>query len=399
MQTSLPIHGEIAARPDAPKPRLALARKGFRPFFFLAAAHACAIVPLWILVLRGVVHPGTYLDVVSWHAHEMVLGFAVAVIAGFLLTAVGNWTQRETLVGAPLLALAALWLGGRVAMLVPDVLPRAVVAAVDLAFLPALIVVLARPLAAAKNRRNFIMLGILAALFAANAAVHLHALGVLGVGSARGACLSALDVVVVIVSIIAGRVFPMFTRNATGIASIRSRPALDVLTLGGLIVLTAVGVWERDGKVASTVAVVVGVLAIARAAGWGARHALRIPLLWILHAGYAWIPVGLLLRPIAGSAATHALTVGAIGSLTLGMMARVALGHTGRPLVAPRLVSFGFGAMTLAAFARVVVPLLAPALYFPSLVAAAALWAAAFLAYLVAYTPILLAARVDGKPG
>ena len=147
----------------------------------------------------------------------MVPGYAVAVIAGFLLTAVGNWTQRETLVGTPLLALSALWVLGRVAMAFAGALPRGLPALVDLAFLPALIAVLARPLLATRSRRNFIMLGILGALFAANVVVHLDALGVMAMGSARRACLVAIDVVVLIILLIADRVFPMFTRNTTGL--------------------------------------------------------------------------------------------------------------------------------------------------------------------------------------
>jgi uncharacterized protein involved in response to NO len=336
----------------------------------------------------------------------MVFGFTVAVIAGFLLTAVGNWTERETVVGAPLLALAALWVLGRVAMYAPGLFPRGVTAAIDLAFLPAVIVALARPLVAAKNRRNFAMLGLLGALFAANAAVHLEALGLLPPGSARRACLVGIDVVLVVVLIIAGRVFPMFTRNATRVDTIRSVPALDVMTVGGMAALTLADAVDRESRFALVLAGLVGVLSVARAARWGAQHTARIPLLWILHAGYAWIAIGLILRAVAGavpsvpeSLATHALTVGAIGSLTLGMMARVSLGHTGRTLVAPKLAAWAFAMVTAAAVARVVVPIFAPGWHFRALLAAGTLWVAAFLAYVAAYAPILLAPRADGKAG
>ncbi|HEV8551378.1 MAG TPA: NnrS family protein, partial [Polyangiaceae bacterium] len=182
---------------------LALGSKGFRPFFLLAASFALAIVPLWLLILRGAVRAAPYLDGVSFHAHEMIFGLVVAVVAGFLLTAVGNWTQRETAVGAPLFALAALWLAGRLAMLLAAALPRGVVALADLAFLPALMLVLARPLVAARNRRNFVMLGILAALFLTNLGVHLEALGVASTGTARRASLVAVDLVLVLITVIA----------------------------------------------------------------------------------------------------------------------------------------------------------------------------------------------------
>ena len=336
----------------------------------------------------------------------MVLGYAVAVIAGFLLTAVGNWTQRETLVGTPLLALSALWVLGRVAMAFAGALPRGLPALVDLAFLPALIAVLARPLLATRSRRNFIMLGILGALFAANVVVHLDALGVMAMGSARRACLVAIDVVVLIILLIAGRVFPMFTRNTTGVTSIRSSPSLDVLTVSAMAILTLLDVLVPDHAATAAAAGGVGALAIVRAARWGTRHTARHPLLWILHAGYAWLALGLLLRALAGfdpavpgSLATHALTVGAIGSLTLGMMARVSLGHTGRPPVASRPMAWAFGAITAAAFARAIVPLFVPGGYFATLVAAAGLWTVAFLLYLVACVPVLVMRRVDGKPG
>ena len=400
----LRLAGELPE--PAVKPRFALSAKGFRPFFLLAALFAAAVVPLWLLVLGGVAAPAAYLDPAGWHAHEMVFGFSVAVISGFLLTAVGNWTQRETLVGTPLLALAGLWILGRAAMLGAGHLPRGLPAVVDLAFLPVLIGVLARPLVAARNRRNFAMLAVLAALFAADVVVHLGALGVVSGELAPRACIVGVDVVVLVILVIAGRVFPMFTRNATGVTTIRSIPWLDAATIAGMAGLTALDAFVPGGSLAGIVSGVVGLLAAARAVHWGARHSLRQPLLWILHLGYAWIPIGLLLRALAAvdpavprAFAVHALTVGAIGALTLGMMARVALGHSGRPLLAPKPVAWAFGAVTLAAFARAVLPLLVPAWYFPSLLAGGILWTIAFLIYAVVYAPILAQPRLDGKAG
>jgi uncharacterized protein involved in response to NO len=336
----------------------------------------------------------------------MVFGFAVAVIAGFLLTAVGNWTQRETVVGAPLLALAAVWVLGRAAMIAAGSLPRGVAAIVDLAFLPLVVLALARPLIATGSKRNFVMLAVVSALFAANFVVHLDALGVVATGSARRACLVGVDIVVLVILIIAGRVFPMFTRNATGIESIRSIPRLDGLAIAGMAFLTVLDVFTPESRGAAVTSGVVGVLAAARAVHWGGRHSARVPLLWILHVGYAWLPIGLLLRALAAfdpavprSLATHALTVGAIGCLTLGMMARVALGHTGRPLVATKPLAWAFAAIAGAAAARVLVPLFAPAWYFPALVIAGALWSTAFLTYVLVYAPLLSKPRLDGKAG
>lgn len=404
MGRSLPLHGAMPER--ASPPRQAWAAKGFRPFFALAALFAVAIVPLWLAVLTGNASSNAYLDPITWHAHEMLFGFTVAVIAGFLLTAVGNWTQRETLVGAPLITLATIWVVGRAAMVLADRLPVGMPALADLAFLPILVVALARPLIATKNRRNFVMLGILLALFAANVAVHLDSLGFLPPGIARRACAVAMDVVLVVVLLIAGRVFPMFTRNATGLQAVRSIPSLDVAAVVGMVAVTVLDAARSDAKVVGAAAGLVGVLAAARAIHWGARHTSREPLLWILHAGHAWIVIGLLLRAasawttlVPASSATHALTVGGIGSLTLGMMARVGLGHTGRLIATSPAVGWAFVAISSAAVARVLVPIAIPSLYMPALVVAGALWTGAFATFLVVYVPILASPRADGKGG
>lgn len=402
MHIATRLHGESSPNSTVTLP---LTAKGFRPFFLLAAGFAVLILPLWMLALLGVLDPGHYLDATYWHAHEMIFGFAVAVIAGFLLTAVGNWTKRETLVGAPLLGLCALWLVGRVAITGAQFLPRWLPAMADLAFLPVLIVVLARPLAAANNWRNFVMIGILAALFAANVMIHLDALGLLPGWRRRGSLL-AVDLVILVILVIAGRVFPMFTRNATGVQSIRSIPVLDALTVLAMAVLVVLDAALPSLAFTAVVAGVTGALAAGRAVHWGAQHSREKPLLWILHVGYAWIPLGLLLRAasafsaaIPASLATHALTVGAIGALTLGMMARVPLGHTGRVLDASRWTVAAFVLLTSAAFVRVFAPLLAPADYRATIFLSGTLWSVAFASYLVAYMPILLSPRVDGKAG
>jgi uncharacterized protein involved in response to NO len=371
----------------------------------LAGLFALVTVPSWLLVFFGVLRLDTYLDASSWHAHEMIFGFAAAVIAGFLLTAVGNWTQRETLTGAPLLALAALWIAGRACMFFAGRLPFALPMLVDLSFLALLMAALARPLLAARNARNYPLLIVLSALFVCNGFVHAQALGLVAMGTARRACLVAVDVVLLVVLIIIGRVLPMFTRNATQVADIRSNKALDYACLASMALLGASDVADPLGPLATTFAALTAVLAMARAWHWGAQHTLRHPLLWILHAGYAWIVIGLGLRVLAGlrfsasSFATHALTVGVIGTLTLGMMARVALGHTGRLLEAPPSMACAFLAMNLAAAARALLPWLVPSWHLQSLWIAGVLWTLAFLLFVVQYAPVLCAPRVDGKPG
>lgn len=394
-----------ALQASGSSPSHALFAKGFRPFFLVAAAFAICMLPIWILVFFGVISVDGYLGATIWHAHEMIFGFVAAVIAGFLLTAVGNWTQRETLTGAPLAALCALWLAGRVVVTFASHFPRGVPGILDLAFLPALMLVIARPLVLAKKVRNFVMLVVLAALFACNVAVHLEALG-FTVGTARHGCLVGVDIITLLMLIMAGRVFPMFTRNATAAESIRSVPRLDALTVAAMALLTALDVVVPESHFTAVVSAGVGALALWRSRTWGARRSFGRPMLWILHVGYLWIPTGLILRGVAvldesvlPSLSTHALTVGAMGSLTLGMMVRVGLGHTGRPLEASRPIVVAFVLVSLGAIARVFVPLANLAWYRDALIAAGVLWSAAFALYLVVFVPILSAPRVDGSAG
>lgn len=403
MTRSLPLAGE----PRVPQrtARLALAAKGFRPFFLLAGLFALLTVPTWLLMFFGMLSTDNYLDASSWHAHEMIFGFATAVIAGFLLTAVGNWTQRETLTGAPLLALATLWIAGRVCMLYVADLPFAVPMLVDLSFLPLLIAALTKTLLAAKNVRNYPLVVVLSVLCVCNGFVHAQALGILALGTARQACILAVDVVLLVVMIVIGRVLPMFTRNATRAADVRSVKALDYACLAAMALLGVSDIVTPHGPPATALAALTAVLAVARAWHWGVQHTLRHPLLWVLHCGYAWMVVGLGMRALAGlhlipaSLATHALTVGVIGTLTLGMMARVALGHTGRALTASRSITCAFLAINFAAAARAVLPWLMPGWHLQSLWIAGGLWTVAFLLFVVSYAPVLGAPRVDGKPG
>jgi uncharacterized protein involved in response to NO len=402
MPRSLLLPPVLAAHSKA---SFALFDKGFRPFFLLAALWALVAVPLWLLVLRGTLSTPSYLEPTALHAHEMLQGYAVAVLAGFLLTAVGNWTQRETLIGAPLLALTLLWLAGRAAMLGSSSLPSWLTAGVDLAFVPALSVALARPLLAARSRRNYVMLAILVALWLANAAVHLEALGLAPGGVARLANRAALDVLALVIAIMAARIFPSFTKNATRSDAIRSLPALDRAAVVALLLATILELLTPRAASTGVVFGAAGVLVLARAACWGGWAARRDPLLWSLHLGHGWLGLGLLLRgaswwsaPLA-SVATHALTVGAIGGLTLAMMARVSLGHTGRMLAAPKSMMLAFVAMNAAALLRCLAPIVTPHHYLEGLALSGLLWSFAFATFLVTYAPALVSSRVDGRPG
>lgn len=387
---------QAAARPSLAA-TLAL---GFRPFFLLAGLFAAVAVPLWLAVsLAGLALPTT-LAPAAWHGHEMVFGFTVAVVAGFLLTAVRTWTGQPMPSGAPLGGLALLWLAGRVAMLLSGTIPPLVAAGVDLAFVPALGVAIGRPLVRTKNWRNALLLVPLAGLFGANLFFHFGP-----EGSASRALRVAIDAVVVIVVVIGGRVIPSFTENALRVVAVR-RPWLDRAALGATAAVLVLDAIPDAGAAAGGAAILGGVLNGARLAGWRSPQTRRHPILWVLHLGYAWLALGLVLTGVAAfvptwlpSAPLHALTVGGIGTMVLGMMSRVALGHTGRMLEVSRVTVLGYVLLGLSAAVRALGPLVLPSEYRAEILVSGALFAAAFSLFVVAYLPILTAPRVDGKPG
>lgn len=379
----------------------ALFALGFRPFFLAAGLFAVLLMALWLLVLRGSLEPGE-LSPPVWHGHEMLFGFAVAVIAGFLLTAAQNWTGIRTPSGMPLAALFLLWLAGRLGFLVPG-LPPGLVALVDLAFLPALAVVLAFPILKAKQLKNAAFPIMLLALAAANALVHLEALGQADTAS-LGLRL-ATYVVVAMMVVMGGRVIPSFTDNKLGTRARRWKPLEILVPVTTLGALTAALIAPHS-LVTALLAAIAAAVHVIRLAGWYTPRFWSVPLLWILHLGYAWIALGFALLALSAAgiataavSALHAFTTGGIGVLTLGMMARVSLGHTGRLLEPPPVMTRAFVAINLAALLRVALPLLFPGVYAQSMAAAGLIWVAAFGLFVVVYAPMLLRPRVDGKPG
>ncbi|HEY2406612.1 MAG TPA: NnrS family protein [Polyangiaceae bacterium] len=391
----------LLAQPRQPStPSTPLLEKGFRPFFLLGAVFASCAVPLWLVALRGGITPGGAFGPMQWHAHEMLFGFSTAIIAGFLLTAIGNWTSRETLTGAPLGWLAVLWSLGRLALFFAGYLPKWAPALIDLAFLPVLAFCCARPLFASKNRQNYGFLGMLALLGAVNLAAHAGA-WTQNLELLRTAHRVALDVIALMIVVVTGRILPMFTRNATRQPWVRGIPALESASAVGLVALLGLDV-SASPRAAAWVAGGTALFVLARMRFWASSHTWREPLLWILHIGAAWVPLGLMLRAIStltgwlpASSALHALTAGAIGCLTLGMMARVSLGHTGRTLKAPRSMSVAFSCVVAAGVLRVAGPSL-PSHYLQMLELSALAWSAAFGLFVVAYFDVLTTQRVDG---
>lgn len=382
----------------------ALFAMGFRPFYLLAAGLATAWIPLWVMGWHGHFVIPSGFSPVGWHTHEMLFGFTSAVLVGFLLTAIPNWTDRPTATGLPLAGLAALWLAGRMVMLSGAVLPWQVVAAVDVAFLPLAAASMLPPLVATRNRRNIAFPFVLIALALANLVLHLDAAGIAPLGAeATRAVLGALMVLLVIMS---GRVIPFFTKNRLPAAGVGRSERLDTLATAAVVLAVVLSVAAPLTPASGLAALAAAVSLIVRSIPWRPLATRSVPMLWVLHAGHAWIAAALFLRAVLdlgldlpASAPDHAFTIGGIGILTLGMMARTARGHTGRPIEATRLMTAAFTIINLAAIVRVFGPIAVPEFQVPVIGLSGLLWATAFVLYLVEYAPILLGPRVDGRPG
>jgi uncharacterized protein involved in response to NO len=381
-------------------PGWALWQLGFRPFYLLAGAFAALSVPLWTLQFAGWL-PAPTLAGALWHAHEMLFGFALAVVVGFLFTAGRNWSGRPTPSGRLLMALVLLWLAGRVLVLTPFAWAAALV---NVAFPLAAAVGLGKALIEARNRRNYFFIGLLVLLALAQFGVHASQLGLVGLPGALGVRIG-LDMLLFIMAVMGGRVIPMFTNNGVPGAAARRLTALEWLALGSLLGLAAA---DAAGLHGAPLAALLGLCAAAhllRLAYWQPWRTLRTPLVWVLHAAYLWIVLHLGLRGaaelgwVAPSLAVHALTVGGVGGLTLGMMTRTARGHTARPLRADGVDTACYLAIQAAAVARVLWPLLAPASTLAAVTVSAALWSAGFALFTLRYWPVLTRARLDGKPG
>jgi uncharacterized protein involved in response to NO len=384
----------------APVRRLALWDLGFRPFYLLAALFAALSVPLWALQFSGVL-TRPWLQGSLWHAHEMVFGYTLAIVVGFLYTAGRNWSGQPTPSGRALMALAALWLAARVLVLTPFGVAAAL-ANVAFAWFAAL--GLWRALRAGGNQRNYFFVGLLVALGAAAGVLHLAQLGWLALPAQLGMPL-ALDLVLFIITVMTGRVVPMFTNNGAPGARARREPKVETAALASVLALLAADAFGLAGLPLAAVLLLALAAHATRWALWQPWKTLRHPLVWVLHAAYAWLLLHLVLRAAAtlgwvdAGPATHALTVGLIGTLTLGMITRTALGHTGQPLRAGRIETAAYAAMLGAALVRVGLPLLMPGALVAAVAISAALWSLAFVLYLVRYTPLLLRPRADGQPG
>ena len=381
-------------------PLLAL---GFRPFFLLAGIFSAAFLLVWgVLYAKG--GPQNIYGSINWHGHEMIFGFVSAVIAGFLLTAVKNWTGRQTVHGVPLLLLAMMWLLGRVTPFFNE-LPYWLVAFIDLSFLPLLVLSILPLLLTTKNYRNLVFVVILLMLTLANGAFHLAAAGLFA-GGERHALYAGVYIILVLISIMGGRVIPFFIeRGLDGQFQRKQSSFIETSSTLLLVVLGITHVAALNSALTAGIAMLAAALHLLRLSGWYDKGIWRVPLLWVLVLGYAWIVTGLfllslsLLGLIAISLALHALTIGGIGVLTMGMMVRVSMGHSGRKLLAPGLLPAAFAALNVAALVRVLLPLLLPTGVYSWLVSISALiWSAAFAVFIYQMWPVYFSARVDDRP-
>ena len=390
-----------ATAPSSP----AILASGFRPFFLLAAAVAAGSIVAWLGVLKGALVLQSSFGVVDLHAHEMIFGFAGAVIAGFLLTAVKNWTGRAPASPSVLAGLVALFVAGRAAIAIEAAGGPRGLSFVEALFFPALAVVIALPIVRTKNRRNFGVVGVVAMLAVMDLAMHVAA----WTQSPRlslAARTGALLVPCVLLAVVGGRVIPLFTRNvvSAGGVAVRDPSILDALAIAGAVAAAVVSVGAplspAIAVVAPWVLIVAGVVTLLRMWGWGTSATARAPILWILHVGHLALGVGFVARGvsffapsiISPSSALHILSIGALAVLCLGMMSRVALGHTGRPLTITPVVVASYACLLVALVSRIAatwVPLL--------LDVAAVAFALAFTIFFAGYAKILVRPRPDGK--
>lgn len=381
---------------------------GFRPFFLVAGWYALAAIAVWGVLYRNGGAPFGQLPPYLWHGHEMLFGFVAAAVAGFMLTAVPSWTGNRGFSGRPLILLFLLWLAGRAAMASAGWLPFSILALLELAFLPALALTIAPSLLRSSNR-NRPLLAVLTALWTADA-VFVYGLGSGNAWLAARALGSALDVVLLLITVIGGRIVPAFTASALRQAGIehpvRVRTVLERFVIAAMAMLVIAGALLPSHWLTASLALAAAGAHAWRMAGWQGPRTLSQPIVWVLHLAYAWLPVGLALRGIylltgASWAAhwLHALGAGAAATMILAVMTRAALGHTGRALTVGPPVALAYALLGLATILRVFGPAALPFAYTTIIVATAVLWCMAFALYVWRYTPILVRPRADGKPG
>ena len=385
-----------------------LFRLAFRPFFLAGAAFSAIAMAWWIWLWLNPMPWTPYGGPIWWHAHEMIFGFAVAIVVGFLLTAVQTWTNVPGLKGIPLLLLFTLWLTGRLLLAADLALPPLLIAVVDVCFLLCAAIAMAYPVLRVKQWRNLIFVPILIILALLNATSHWGILKLENTTAMR-AMHGAVMLITLMVAIIGGRVIPMFTANGTGTQKVLPIKWLEAASLISLVIVTLasfIGYNTLPPLVFTLLFSITALFNSWRFIRWGFWRCWRAPLLWSLHLSYAFLPLGLIAMALYsagwlpnGSAALHSFSTGAIGGMILAMIARVSLGHTGRALQPPALMTIAFTLIILAAAIRVLIPGYFPALYGWGIGIAGISWVIAYVLFCYCYGAMLCSPRADGKPG
>lgn len=379
---------------------------GFRPFYLAGAAWAVIAIALWTGQWTGLFQLRGHLVGVAWHVHEMIFGYGFAIVVGFLLTAVKAWTGQPTPTGRSLSLIFYAWLAARILYLTPWSVAGV---AFETLFFAMAAWGIALPMRRSGNRQNrlFVMLLLLVALI--NLGFHIVVITDFASLDLRAMATAGLDVLAFIVTIVSGRVMPMFTRNGAPGSNPKSYAWLEKSALVGIFltaIFTMAGPIAVLPHFAALSAYITAALLFMRWCWCAPLASWRNPILWVLHAALIWLPLGYLLRALSlsydsipASLGIHAITIGVIGGMTLAMMTRTARGHTGRILRASPIETAAYLLLLTSAVARVLVPLFWPALYYSSVLSSGLLWVGAFLLYLWVYTPWLLAPRVDDKEG
>jgi uncharacterized protein involved in response to NO len=386
-----------------------LFRLGFRPFFLSGALFSVIAIILWLFILKGKIALQPFGSGYWWHIHEMIFGFACAIVAGFLLTAVQNWTGTRGIYGRKLMLLFTIWLLGRIVMLYPQLFGNTFSSFIDLSFLPLTAFFLAQPIINVKQYRNLFFIPLLGLFTLANLEMHL-AIYYPQQFNVTFAGYSGVMLVIFLMSVMAGRVLPMFTANGTGTQKVLPIKILEIVTNGSLaIAMLSLLLQPLIGFNKMVFALILIIAGLAQAFRWLRLRpwiTLGVPLLWSFHFAILFVWFGLVILGISYlqtdvpvNHVWHLLTIGGIGGIILAMTSRVSLGHTGRPLTPPRVMNIAFMAISLAALIRVFGPLITPskALIFYDI--SGFFWLIAFACFVVKYGPMLLSGRADNRPG
>lgn len=392
-----------AASPAFPIPMFRLA---FRPFFWFSALFGVISIALWALSFTGDIHFAPYGGSYFWHIHEMLFGFTSAVVVGFLLTAVQNWTGVSSIKGTSLLLLFLLWFSARVLLILPGALNVWLISTIDLLFLPVSALAMAKPIVKVRQWRNLFFVPILLVMTLLNSLMHLALAGYLAI-SFPALSYPMVLLISLVMSIMAGRVFPMFTANGTRTERVASIPIIEKLAIGSILMSVIVTIeWLNAPAIfVGVIYLFTGMVNFVRALRWRIWVTFSTPLVWSLHLSYwmlclGYVLLGLSEFQIIGNASTalHALTVGGIGFMVLSMISRVSLGHTGRPIMVGKTMTIALVMIGISALCRVLLPYLLGH-YSLAIQISAAFWVVAYGIFVVRYAPVLFRSRADGRDG